>query len=181
MTIKELRPDNSKNLKDGIKDICTFVNSKIKVTKAAEIGTYLGESTCIFIENFPDLIQYVGVDPYSMDFNSDNLFTEDLTKKIFEQYVQKMQKYKCHGHIKLPSTEASKHIENHYFDFIYIDGCHQYNSVVNDIKCWLPKVRKGGIISFHDVDNYYVNAAISQFFNLNQGHITQDNSITFEV
>ena len=62
-----------------------------------------------------------------------------------------------------------------------MDGCHQYNSVVNDIKYWLPKVKKGGFISFHDVDNVQVNSAISNFFNIDTGFITEDTSITFEV
>lgn len=178
---KELRANDAKHLKDGIKDICTYVNSKIKVERALEVGTYLGESTCTFIENLPNLVEYIGVDPYSLEHNSDGLFNSELTIKIYDEYMKNMKKYKCHRHIKLPSADASKQIEDQYLDFLYIDGCHQYNSVVKDIENWLPKLKKGGIMSFHDVDNAGVHAAISKFFDTSKGYITQDNSITFEV
>ena len=35
-------------------------------------------------------------------------------------------------------------------DFVYIDACHLYEYVIEDIRYWLPKVRAGGIISGHD-------------------------------
>ena len=37
-----------------------------------------------------------------------------------------------------------------YFDLIYIDGCHLYESVKNDIKNFLPKIKNGGVLSGHD-------------------------------
>ena len=35
-------------------------------------------------------------------------------------------------------------------DFVYIDGNHQYDYVINDIKLSLKKLKKNGIISGHD-------------------------------
>ena len=35
-------------------------------------------------------------------------------------------------------------------DMVFIDGDHSKNGVRGDIKAWRPKVRPGGIISFHD-------------------------------
>jgi predicted O-methyltransferase YrrM len=35
-------------------------------------------------------------------------------------------------------------------DLIYIDGDHRYDGVRNDIRVWLPRVRHGGILAFHD-------------------------------
>lgn len=36
------------------------------------------------------------------------------------------------------------------FDFIYIDGAHNYEAVATDILHWFPKVKKGGVLAGHD-------------------------------
>jgi cephalosporin hydroxylase len=36
-------------------------------------------------------------------------------------------------------------------DFIFIDGDHSYNGVKTDYEMYGPLVRKGGVISFHDI------------------------------
>lgn len=33
---------------------------------------------------------------------------------------------------------------------LIVDACHEYKCVNRDIKAWLPKVRSGGVIFFHD-------------------------------
>lgn len=38
----------------------------------------------------------------------------------------------------------------HSFDFLFIDGDHSEKGVEGDILAWLPKLKSGGIISFHD-------------------------------
>jgi hypothetical protein len=48
------------------------------------------------------------------------------------------------------SLEAVNEFDDGYFDLIYIDADHNFDSVVNDINSWLPKVKKGGVISGHD-------------------------------
>jgi hypothetical protein len=52
--------------------------------------------------------------------------------------------------IKAKSLDASKCFSEEYFDFIYIDADHSYNSVLSDLKAWFPKCKKGGIFSGHD-------------------------------
>ena len=47
-------------------------------------------------------------------------------------------------------------------DFIFVDAAHTYDAVVEDIKLWEPKVRKGGLVSGHDIDMMAVRMAVSQ-------------------
>ena len=44
---------------------------------------------------------------------------------------------------------------NEYFDFIYIDATHFYESVKADLNMYLPKLKKTGIIGGHDYTNTY--------------------------
>jgi predicted O-methyltransferase YrrM len=179
MYIREMRGEEY--LKKGLQATCNYVNSLVEVKKVCEIGTYRGESTTIFLNEFKTLEEYVGVDPYSIDFNSDDLFTPELVKQIENEFLEKIKDYPSAKLLKKSSVDASKDFPDQYFDFIYIDGCHQEASVISDINSWLPKVKKGGFISFHDIDNNQVQSAISKFFSINTGHITEDQSITFGV
>ena len=52
----------------------------------------------------------------------------------------------------LSSEEASKHFSDKSLDFVFIDAGHTYIDTVNDIECWLPKVKVGGFISGHDYE-----------------------------
>ncbi|MES2006895.1 MAG: class I SAM-dependent methyltransferase [Patescibacteria group bacterium] len=48
------------------------------------------------------------------------------------------------------SIEAAKDFEDGSIDICFIDAGHTEEEVTEDIKAWLPKVKKGGIISGHD-------------------------------
>jgi len=43
-----------------------------------------------------------------------------------------------------------KNDEDETFDFIYIDACHLYESVLWDMEHYFPKLKKGGILGGHD-------------------------------
>ena len=51
------------------------------------------------------------------------------------------------------STEIAKEFQDETLDFVFIDADHTYESVLADLKAWVPKVRYGGLISGHDIDN----------------------------
>jgi len=50
------------------------------------------------------------------------------------------------------SINAVKLFSDEFFDFVYIDGNHNYASVKLDAELWFRKVKKGGILSGHDWD-----------------------------
>jgi hypothetical protein len=52
--------------------------------------------------------------------------------------------------IKKCSWEAAEDFEDGSVDFVFIDADHAYESTLKDIRAWLPKIRKGGILAGHD-------------------------------
>jgi hypothetical protein len=62
-------------------------------------------------------------------------------------------------------------------DSVFIDGCHAFAETLGDIECFLPLIRRGGIICGHDYDARWpgvmdaVNYAFGEDFFLPAGRI----------
>jgi hypothetical protein len=50
------------------------------------------------------------------------------------------------------SVDAAEDIPDN-LDFVYIDGNHKYEFVKQDIEAYYPKIKIGGVIGGHDIDN----------------------------
>jgi hypothetical protein len=69
------------------------------------------------------------------------------------------------------SEEAHKDIPDNSLDFVYIDGNHQYESVIEDIGFWEPKVRDGGLLAGHDYQmKHEVKKAVDEIFGERVNH-----------
>jgi len=70
--------------------------------------------------------------------------------------------------IRATSNEAVDMVPDQV-DFVFIDGHHEYYQVKLDIKNYLPKVRKGGLIAGHDYKQVPdVTRAVQELFPLDQ-------------
>jgi len=68
--------------------------------------------------------------------------------------------------IKSISWDASSLFENDSVDFIYFDGSHTTKGFGKDMRCWVPKVKKGGLLAGHDYcykHNYGVIEVVDDF------------------
>jgi len=52
--------------------------------------------------------------------------------------------------LRLTSLQASHQFTNESLDFVYLDAQHHYEAIRDDIKLWLPKVKRGGVLGGHD-------------------------------
>lgn len=62
--------------------------------------------------------------------------------------------------IKADSTYGCDFLPDGSCDYVFIDGSHDYESVVADLKAWRPKVRRGGILAGHDYNQRPVSKAV---------------------
>jgi hypothetical protein len=77
------------------------------------------------------------------------------------------------------SWAMARYINNESVDFISIDADHSYEAVKKDIAAYWPKLKKGGVITFHDylAIEYGVNDAVHQFASANglEVHLLPEN------
>lgn len=66
--------------------------------------------------------------------------------------------------VKGESTEIATWFEDKSLDFVYIDACHNYENVREDIIAWYPKVKPGGVLGGHDYDWDGVQRAVDKAF-----------------
>jgi hypothetical protein len=71
------------------------------------------------------------------------------------------------------SSNMAKDIEEDSLDMVYLDACHTYEAVLEDLEVYLPKLKKGGIMAGHDFLNptYGVNKAVYEFAEKNNYEI----------
>ena len=76
--------------------------------------------------------------------------------KIFESEISEGKVELCQG----LSWEVLQRFEDNYFDFVYVDAAHDYESVKKDIEELKKKVKNGGYIQFNDYIHYDYFASI---------------------
>ena len=57
--------------------------------------------------------------------------------------------------IDAPSVDASKNFDDFSLDLVFIDACHKYQCVYDDITHWLPKIKNNGILCGHDFCEHF--------------------------
>jgi hypothetical protein len=128
----------------------------LEVKRYAEIGVFEGITARNILSKHPDIEEYWGIDPYvPYETNggpriNEQLRSDDDWNELYIKVCMKMSRYPNFTMLRMTSENASKYFEDGYFDRVYIDGNHIYESVKTDIECWLPKIRKGGLMGGHD-------------------------------
>lgn len=121
--------------------------------KFVEVGSWLGKSSsymAVEIANSKKDISFYCVDTWqgSEEHSSNDLIVKNELYNSFLKNILPVQNYI--NPIRLSSREASEKFENESLDFIFIDAGHSYEDVSEDLKCWFPKLKKGGYFAGHD-------------------------------
>ena len=137
-----------------IKDSAIFV----------EIGIFHGKSTVWMAEAIKDSNK--NIDFYAIDNNISIYLNENL--EPVKNYVTILES---------DSVKASENFKDKSLDFVFIDGDHSYDGVINDLKAWDKKIKDGGTIAGHDYiqnpdkDTMKVWDAVNDFYGL--GNVMQ--------
>lgn len=122
------------------------------------------------------LINYTGIDPYLAGYDSADSFSSDVAH-VFDSEPQ-VAMDRLHDAvvarlstefgdrsrvIRMDSVSASALFPNQSLDLIFIDGDHQYDSVLQDLNVWYPKLRSGGLLVGDDYAWPDVQGAVSAF------------------
>ena len=102
-------------------------------------------------QHFENLKLY-SIDPFNeyRDWNGNCLSNIEL-KSWYNAAEERLLPYKDRWvHYNSFSDDAVNNFEDNSFDFIFIDGLHEYNQVLRDCRNYWPKIKSGGIFSGHD-------------------------------
>lgn len=116
---------------------------------AAEIGVYKGKFTAALAKRAPNMKIYA-IDAWTSYDGYNDYCKEDLENEAYWETVRKTHDKPNVKLIKGWSTDVAKNFADNSLDYIFIDANHQYEFVVEDLKAWVPKVKKGGIVMGHD-------------------------------
>jgi hypothetical protein len=117
-----------------------------------EIGVDEGPTSWWFLKNREDLRLY-GVDPY-LEYNDwypGGFISQDSNNTKFQKMKERLKPFGDRWkHYRLTSDDALPLFEDNSYDFIFIDGLHEYDQVLKDCRNYWPKIKKGGVFSGHD-------------------------------
>lgn len=115
-----------------------------------EVGSWKGKSSAFLaveIANSGKNIKFDCVDTWE----GGPEHTHIDTTLLYQQFINNMKPLEgYYKPIKMKSVDAAKLYEDNSIDFVFIDACHDYECVLEDIKAWYPKVKSGGILAGHD-------------------------------
>ena len=115
-----------------------------------ELGTHYGVSFFSFCEAAneysPSTFIYA-IDTWKGDEHA-GFYEEDIYE-VVSNHQEKYHKLRSRL-VRSSFDEAAEKFQNEIIDILHIDGLHTYEAVRHDFRIWLPKVKEGGTIIFHD-------------------------------
>ncbi len=141
----------SPTAKTGLIDLCNKIESILgNDITLVEIGTFSGISASIFAQFFKSIIT---IDPYLSGYDPKDLASDpnqyDLNE-VSKESDKVVKQFPNITKIKKTSIIASNSFQVQSVPIVYIDASHTYESVKQDIKTWLPKIKGNNIIAGHD-------------------------------
>ncbi len=134
-----------------------------------EIGTYLGRSALFLGDTIRAsgkqvTLLCVDVWPCSYDYGGTS-FPIEAPYETFYANVRQSGLTRTIVPLRCPSLSAATFVAND-LAAVFIDGDHEYEPCLADIKAWLPKVRGGGILAGHDFSDAFpgVPKAVREVF-----------------
>jgi len=141
-----------------LKGLYNLIQENLKKTDImVEVGSCAAVSTHLFAENVNTIYCVDLWQPYGE-------IDEDHIKECERLFDNFLKKYNNAIKVKKSSNDACTDFEDQSLDFVYLDADHTYEAVIQDIKNWLPKIKKTGAIAGHDYHHNSVQRAVFDSF-----------------
>lgn len=120
-----------------------------------EMGFKVGAEIGVDKGQFSEVIAKSGLKLYAIDpWRSYDDYKETQGQErldfLYEHTKRVLSPYPNATIIRKTSMDALEDFDDHSLDFVYIDGNHQLQYVIQDLVGWAKKVKIGGVISGHD-------------------------------
>lgn len=138
-----------------------------------EVGTDHGQYAQQLCEGIPGL-RLECVDPWVAYTEGNKVHSQEEVRQIYLEALERLKPYDV-GFFPMTSMEAVKDFVDNSLDFVFVDGNHEYDYVLEDMTEWYKKLKPGGIMAGHDykvdpINKYGVIEAVKKF--------TDDNHIS---
>lgn len=106
-----------------------------------ELGVWFAKSACILLQRKP-LLELVLVDNWWEFPEMKEIALYNLS------FFSPSRYYVIDG----DSTDSAMDFTEEV-DYVFVDACKEENKYYSDIMAWYPKIKKGGFMQGHDIDN----------------------------
>jgi hypothetical protein len=121
---------------------------------AVEVGTDRGDFALPFLEDWNRGTKLHCVDPWTSGYDDEDPTSRRKDRNEDRRLaLNRLRGYIHAGRCQIwqaTSLMACGTFQDASLDFVYIDGCHQPESVREDMRVWWSKLRAGGILAGHD-------------------------------
>lgn len=162
-------------LREDIELLCRLSDGKELVV---DLGTCAGMSAWILAHHAK---RVVTVDLFEDFHRIENEGSRDHYRYVFEKNPHHYETVK-HVLAQFPNVDVVKDFTHEHaktqndnsVDLVFVDGDHSFGGVERDFNAWLPKVKVGGVIAFHDAftDNWdvkrYIDSIVCRLNNVRE-------------
>ena len=137
--------------RDFVYDLVSFLKPNIIV----ELGTHYGCSFFSFIQAIKD--NKLDTKIYGIDSWEGEEHAGKYGGEVYQIVQTTVKTYFSQQNIYLLKTyfdQAIEQFDDNSIDILHIDGLHTYDATKSDFFNYLPKLKKNGIVLFHDIANY---------------------------
>jgi len=130
-------------------------NIAAKMTSIVEVGSFKGKSTHAFLNSCTGPVYAVDTfcgSPVKREFIYDN------EPDVYSEFMKNVGHFKNLVPMRMCSIDAALMFEPKSIDLVFIDGCHEYESVVEDLLAWRSVCKK--ILCGHDIRSDNVKSAL---------------------
>lgn len=120
----------------------------LNLNKGAEIGVQSGKNSRNLCTNHPN-IELLCIDPWWTEDAVSKAFGKEKKEKFYRMALRNLEPFNV-TIMRMTSMEAIKQVDDRSLDFVYIDGCHEYEYVIDDLAEWSRKVKVDGFMAGHD-------------------------------